>query len=105
MAEEQVPGGNEQIQERQKEKVKEPPMYKVILHNDDYTTMEFVVEVLKRVFRKPAIEAHAIMMKVHKKGAGVVGTYPYDIAATKVQQTRKMAEENGYPLKCTMEAA
>lgn len=105
MAGEQVPGGSEEIKERRKEKVKEPSMYKVILHNDDFTTMEFVVEVLKRVFRKPAIEAHAIMMNVHKKGAGLVGTYPYDIAATKVQQTRKMAEENGYPLKCTMEAA
>lgn len=80
-------------------------MYQVILHNDDYTTMEFVVEVLKAVFRKSAAEAHAIMMSVHKKGRGIVGFFSYDIASTKVQQVRSMARRHGYPLKCTMEEA
>ncbi len=78
-------------------------MYQVILHNDDYTTMEFVVEVLKAVFHKNAAEASVIMLDVHKKGRGVVGLYAHDIAATKVQQTRKSAKQRGFPLKCTME--
>lgn len=77
----------------------------MVLHNDHYTTMEFVVEVLKTVFHKSAVEAHGIMMAVHKKGRGIVGLYPYDIAATKVEQTKKLARRHGHPLKCTMEEA
>lgn len=80
-------------------------MYQVVLHNDNYTTMEFVVEVLKTVFHKSPVESHAIMMSVHKKGRGIVGLYSYDIAATKVEQTRAMAKRHGFPLKCTMEEA
>ena len=98
-----VPGGQEGVKEKTRPRAKEPKKYQVVLHNDNYTTMEFVVEVLKGVFHKSPVEAHVIMMNVHKKGRGVVGLYPYDIAATKVEQTRQMARRNGHPLKCTME--
>jgi ATP-dependent Clp protease adaptor protein ClpS len=100
-----VPGGAEKLKTKTRPKVEGPKKYQVLLHNDDYTTMEFVVEVLKKVFRKSPVEAHAIMMSVHKKGRGLVGLYPYDIGATKVAQTRDMAKRHGYPLKCTLEEA
>jgi len=83
--------------------VKEPPMYKVLLHNDDYTTMEFVVEVLMQVFNKPASEATRIMLNVHKKGIGLCGYYPFEVAETKVETVHLLARERGFPLKCTME--
>jgi ATP-dependent Clp protease adaptor protein ClpS len=82
---------------------KEPPMYRVLLLNDDYTTMQFVVEVLIYVFQKTAEEATEVMLNVHKQGAGVCGVYTYEIAETKVGTVHKLAEENGFPLKCTME--
>ncbi|HOV63036.1 MAG TPA: ATP-dependent Clp protease adaptor ClpS [Spirochaetia bacterium] len=85
--------------------LKEPDMFVVILHNDHYTTMDFVVEVLRAVFHKPVIEATKIMMDVHKKGKGIVGTYSYDIARTKVAQVIQMARANQFPLRCTMEKA
>lgn len=94
-----------QLQTKPRPKVTRPPLYQVILHNDDYTTMEFVVEVLKTIFHKGPAESHAIMMSVHKKGRGIVGLYAYDIAATKVEQTKRLARHHGYPLKCTMEEA
>lgn len=83
-------------------KIRKPKMYKVIMHNDDYTTMEFVIEVLISVFKKNPAEATKIMFDVHKKGAGVAGIYSYDIAATKVSQVRKMAKESGHPLRLSM---
>jgi ATP-dependent Clp protease adaptor protein ClpS len=98
-----VPGINEDTATKTRRKVQEPPKYQVVLHNDHYTTMEFVVEVLKTIFRKSSIESHAIMMAVHKKGRGVVGLYSYDIAASKVEQTKRLARRHGYPLKCTLE--
>ncbi|WP_027371069.1 ATP-dependent Clp protease adapter ClpS [Desulfovermiculus halophilus] len=85
------------------QEVKEPPQYKVVLHNDDYTTMEFVVQVLKNVFRKSEGEAIQIMLSVHRNGSGVCGVYTFEVAETKVAQVHKMAKEEGYPLKCTME--
>ncbi len=85
--------------------LKEPEMYKVILHNDHYTTMDFVVEVLVKVFHKSVITATKIMLDVHKKGQGVTGVYPYDIAYTKVNEVRRMAKEREFPLKCTLEKA
>jgi ATP-dependent Clp protease adaptor protein ClpS len=94
----------ELLEEVEKE-LKEPDMYRVVLHNDDYTTKEFVVEVLQTVFQKPAIEATKIMMDVHKKGRGVVGVYTWDIAQTKVAQVHRLAKEQEFPLKCTIEAA
>ncbi len=83
--------------------LEEPRMYRVILHNDHYTTMDFVVEVLVKVFHKPAAEATQIMLDVHKKGKGVCGVYTYDIAATRVDMVHRMAKEHEFPLRCSME--
>jgi ATP-dependent Clp protease adaptor protein ClpS len=87
------------------EEIKEPEEYRVILLNDDYTTMEFVVAVIVTVFHKGLAEATLIMQEVHKKGRGAVGVYPFDIATTKVDQVHTLAQGNGYPLKCIMEKA
>jgi ATP-dependent Clp protease adaptor protein ClpS len=81
----------------------EPPMYKVLLLNDDYTTMEFVVDILMFVFNKSTEEAIAVMLNVHRKGAGICGVYPYEIAETKVDAVAALALEQGFPLKCIME--
>jgi ATP-dependent Clp protease adaptor protein ClpS len=81
----------------------EPKMYRVLLHNDHYTTMDFVVEVLRKVFHKPAAEATKIMLDVHKKGHGVCGVYTYDIAVTKVSQVHRTAKQKGFPLKSSYE--
>ncbi|MGV8074458.1 MAG: ATP-dependent Clp protease adapter ClpS [Syntrophobacteraceae bacterium] len=81
----------------------EPPMYKVILHNDDYTTMEFVVEILEKVFYKSPAEATQIMLLVHKNGAGVCGVYTTEMAETKVEIVHHLARKNGFPLQCSME--
>jgi len=86
-----------------KEDVREPEMYKVLLHNDDYTTMEFVVEILMAVFQKSEEEAVQIMLNVHRKGVGLCGVYTYEVAETKVAVVSTLALENGFPLKCTME--
>jgi ATP-dependent Clp protease adaptor protein ClpS len=86
-------------------RTKRPPMYKVILLNDDYTPMEFVVEILKQVFYKPHAEATRIMLHVHQNGMGVAGVYPYEIAETKVRTVEELARESQYPLKCVMEKA
>ena len=85
--------------------VSEPSMYKVLLHNDDYTTMEFVVQVLMLVFHKPIETATQIMLNVHQQGVGMCGLYIYEVAETKVETVIRMARENGHPLKCTMEKA
>lgn len=85
--------------------LKEPEDYRVILLNDDYTTMEFVVAVIISVFQKSMIEATRIMLDVHQKGRGIVGIYCYDIAVSKISRVHAIAKENGYPLKCTMEKA
>lgn len=81
----------------------EPPLYRVLLLNDDYTTMDFVVEVLKYVFQKSEEDANQIMLNVHRKGVGVCGLYSYEIAETKVEIVDSLARERGFPLKCTME--
>ncbi|HOP64762.1 MAG TPA: ATP-dependent Clp protease adapter ClpS [Spirochaetota bacterium] len=88
-----------------KEKVKEPEMFRVVLHNDNYTTMDFVVEVLMKVFHMPAAKATQVMLDVHKKGAGICGTYTFDIAVTKVEEVHLMAKEKEFPLRCTYERA
>lgn len=85
--------------------LQEPKMYRVILHNDHYTTMDFVVEVLMIVFHKAAAEATKIMLDVHKKGAGICGVYTYDIASTKVSVVHNMAKRREFPLKCSLEEA
>ena len=86
-------------------KPKPPPMYKVILLNDDYTPMEFVVDVIQRFFSKSREQAMQIMLKVHTEGAGVCGVYPQDIAETKLNQVVGYAREHQHPLQCTMEEA
>ena len=88
-----------------KKKLKKPPLYKVLLHNDDYTTKEFVVEILQYVFYKEQTEAVQIMLHVHKKGLGVAGVYTYEVAETKVALVESLARQHEYPLKCTMEEA
>lgn len=88
---------------REKQKVKPPSLYRVLLHNDDYTTMEFVVEVLRHVFRKTFEEATMIMLNVHHNGIGVCGVFTYEIAETKIDMVHNFARERGFPLKCTME--
>ena len=105
MSENTGPGFDTSVQDRPEEEVREPEMYRVVLHNDDYTTMEFVVEVLVRVFRKDIIAATRIMLDVHRKGRGLVGTYTYDIATTKAEQVHQLAREREFPLRCTVERA
>ncbi len=83
--------------------VKEPPMCKVILLNDDFTTKEFVVEILIKIFNKSSSEANELMEKVHKTGSAVVGIYTYDIATSLAQLTIKNARANGFPLRCIVE--
>jgi len=85
--------------------LEEPRMYRVILHNDHYTTMDFVVAVLMKIFNRPASEAVRIMLDVHRKGTGMCGVYTYDVAVTKVSQVHRLAKENDYPLKCSCEEA
>jgi len=87
------------------EKTKEPEEFKVILLNDDYTTMEFVVEILIDIFRKSTDDAFRIMLDVHQKGKGIVGVYTWDIAVTKVDQVHKLAKANEFPLQCAIEPA
>jgi len=94
---------DEQISSKTEDQTKQPPMYRVLLHNDDYTTMEFVVEVLMYVFNKSPDSAAKIMMNVHRKGVGVCGVYSHEIAETKVDTVHDLARENGYPLRCSME--
>jgi len=90
---------------KKKEEVKRPKRYRVLLHNDDYTTKEFVVQVLQYVFHKEQTEAVQIMLHVHKKGIGVAGVYTYEVAETKVALVENLARQHEYPLKCTMEEA
>jgi len=90
---------------KEQTKTKRPPLYKVILLNDDYTPMEFVVDVLKVVFHKPHAEATRIMLYVHQNGMGVAGVYPYEIAETRVRTVEELARQHEYPLKCVMEKA
>jgi ATP-dependent Clp protease adaptor protein ClpS len=85
-------------------KTDEPPNYKVLLHNDDYTTKAFVVEILTAIFKKSLEEATRLMWHVHKNGVGVCGIYPLEVAETKVAQVTELARENGYPLKLSLEA-
>jgi ATP-dependent Clp protease adaptor protein ClpS len=86
-------------------RVERPPLYRVLLHNDDYTPMEFVVAILRDVFRRDEAEAVRIMLHVHKRGLGVAGVYPHQVAETKVHKVHEAAKAEGHPLKCTMEEA
>lgn len=86
-------------------KTKKPPLYKVLLHNDDYTTMEFVVYILQSVFNHDATKATQVMLHVHRKGMGVAGVYTYEVAETKVDKVHSLAKKYEFPLKCSMEEA
>ena len=97
------PAIKEKISSGVDQKEGHPPMYKVILHNDDYTTMEFVVEILIKVFGKSLEKASIIMLNVHRQGKGICGSYTREIAETKVNTVHNLAREQGFPLKSTME--
>ena len=86
-------------------KTKKPSMYKVLMLNDDYTPMEFVVHVLEQFFAKSHEEATRVMLHVHQKGVGICGVYTYEIAETKVSQTMDLAQQHQHPLQCTIEKA
>ena len=88
---------------KKKDKTAKPPMYKVIILNDDYTTMDFVVEILVKIFRKNLEKANEIMLNVHRRGKGICGLYTREIAETKIETVHALAQEQGFPLKCTME--
>lgn len=87
------------------QEIRAPRQFRVILHNDDYTTMDFVIEVLVHIFHKPAREATGIMLDVHRKGRGICGIYTYDIASTKVSQVHQLARRREFPLRCSLEEA
>ena len=86
-----------------REKVEEPPLFKVLLHNDDYTTMEFVVWVLESIFKMSEEQAIQVMLNVHLRGSGVAGVYTFEVAETKVEKTTTLAREHEFPLLVTME--
>lgn len=84
-------------------RIREPKHYKVIMHNDDFTTMDFVVDILRDIFHKDEIEAERLMLLVHETGKAVVGSYPYDIAVSKVQTAAARAKAEGFPFRITLE--
>ncbi|GMU94276.1 MAG: hypothetical protein AMXMBFR4_33340 [Candidatus Hydrogenedentota bacterium] len=88
-----------------REELRKPPMFRVLMHNDDYTPMDFVVAVLNAVFSKPMEEATRIMLNIHHNGIGVCGVYTQEIAETKIDQVHDLAQANEFPLRCSMEPA
>ena len=95
-------GGTAVITEK-KIKLERPPLFKVLLHNDDYTSMEFVVYILEQIFHKNAADAEKIMMAVHQMGVGVAGVYPFEIAEAKVNKVTMLARQREFPLRCSLE--
>lgn len=102
MSKEQNQSDGEVLQ-RDETEVREPPMYRVLLLNDDYTSMEFVTLILQQVFHKSSIEAERIMLEVHRAGKGLAGIYTKDIAETKIALVHQLAAQHEYPLRCCME--
>src|SRR6478752_3646603 len=96
---------NGAVKERVEHKTKEPALHSVVLLNDDYTPMEFVVDVLETLFQKSPSEAYRVMMQVHLNGRGIAGVYPYEVAETKVEALQSLAQEAGHPLQATIEDA
>ena len=94
---------DEAVVTKSKARLEKPPLYKVLLHNDDFTTMEFVVYVLQTVFQLSETEAIAVMLQVHIEGVGVGGIYPYEIAEMKAEKVTSLAQANEFPLLCTIE--
>ena len=99
------PDAGGEVLEKTRTKTRQPELFRVILHNDDYTTMEFVVRVLETVFNKAAPDAYRIMLQVHHDGHGVCGSYPFEIAETKVETVHDMARQEGFPLRASIEEA
>jgi ATP-dependent Clp protease adaptor protein ClpS len=93
----------ETVETRNREQLQEPPLYKVLLHNDDYTTMDFVVMILQTVFHKSTDEATRIMLNVHHQGVGIAGIYTREIGETKVAIVHRLAKRNQFPLRCSLE--
>ena len=96
-------GFEEDVATESRERLKKPPLFRVLLHNDDFTTMEFVIEVLRRVFGKSEAEAFRVMWAVHTQGVGCAGVYTYEVAEMKVEKVTQMARAREYPLLCTVE--
>jgi len=96
-------GFEEEVATESSEKLKKPPLYRVLLHNDDFTTMEFVVHVLQTVFNRREADAFRVMWAVHTQGVGVAGVYTQEVAEMKVERVTHLAREAEYPLLCTME--
>jgi ATP-dependent Clp protease adaptor protein ClpS len=104
MAKHEIEHGSAVVEETEsKTKLERPPLYKVLLHNDDFTTMEFVVFILQTVFNRSEDEALQIMLNVHRQGIGVAGVYTYEVAEMKVDKVTDLAQANEFPLLCTME--
>lgn len=93
------------VKERVAPKKAEPTLFRVLLMNDDYSTMEFVVQILENVFQKSPAEAYRIMLQVHQQGSGVAGVYPWEVAETKVETVTGMAKDAGFPLRAVIEEA
>ncbi len=91
------------VLEKSRDQTRRPELYRVVLHNDDYTSMEFVVAILESIFSKSPAEAHRVMMHVHQAGIGVAGVYTHEVAETKVAEVRELAKEAGYPLRASFE--
>ncbi|MBM9603532.1 ATP-dependent Clp protease adapter ClpS [Desulfopila inferna] len=93
----------ESVSTKEKIETREPPLYKVLLHNDDYTTMEFVIAILENVFHKSNADATRIMLNVHHEGVGVAGIFTKEISETKISIVHELAQKNNFPLRCSME--
>lgn len=103
MADEGTSEGNPGVATVEKVKIQKPKMFKVLIHNDDYTTMEFVIHVLQKFFHKNYEESHGIMLKVHHDGIGICGIYTFEIAESKASKVNKYSRGKGHPLKCSFE--
>jgi ATP-dependent Clp protease adaptor protein ClpS len=101
----QVPAETVRVEPASSTRSASPPLFRVLMHNDDYTTMEFVVQVLEGVFHKSPPEATRIMLNIHVRGVGECGVFPFEIAEAKVDRVHLLAREQGYPLKCSIEEA
>jgi ATP-dependent Clp protease adaptor protein ClpS len=95
--------GQEEILTATENRVEHPPMFRVLLHNDDYTPMDFVIMVLRDVFHHDEVHATRIMLAVHKRGVGVAGIYPYEVAESKVDRVHRLAKVSEHPFKCSIE--
>jgi len=98
-----MPSSGAAVISEKKIKIERPPLFKVLLHNDDYTSMEFVTFILEQIFHKSPADAHKIMMAVHQMGVGVAGVYPFEIAEAKVQKVTLLARQQDFPLRCSLE--